>query len=46
MSALQATWTPDPFATQFDRRDDGSLILRPLGTLAATPPRLTDHLED
>jgi feruloyl-CoA synthase len=45
MSALQANWTPDPFATQFDRREDGSLILRPLGTLAPTPPRLIDYLE-
>jgi feruloyl-CoA synthase len=44
MSGLQASWTPDPFATQFDRRDDGSLILRPLGTMASTPPRLIDHL--
>jgi feruloyl-CoA synthase len=40
-----ANWTPDPFATQFDRRDDGSMILRPLGQLSPTPPRLIDHLE-
>ena len=33
MSALAASWTPDPFATQFDRRDDGSVILRPLRDL-------------
>ncbi|HEX6638079.1 MAG TPA: feruloyl-CoA synthase [Steroidobacteraceae bacterium] len=44
MSALQAGWTPDPFATQFDRRDDGTLILRPGGTLAPMPIRLIDHL--
>ena len=44
MSGLQASWTPDPFATQFDRRDDGSLILRPLGRLAPAPERLIDHL--
>ena len=31
MSALAASWTPDPFATQFERRGDGSLILRPAG---------------
>jgi feruloyl-CoA synthase len=45
MSALQAGWTPDPFATQFERRDDGTLILRPLGELGPTPPRFIDHLE-
>lgn len=45
MNEGAASWTPDPFATGFDRREDGSLILRPLGTLAPTPPRLIDHLE-
>jgi feruloyl-CoA synthase len=45
MEARAATWTPDPFATRFDRRDDGSLILRPLGELAPTPARLVDYLE-
>ena len=45
MNALAAGWTPDPFATQFDRRDDDSLILRPAGELAPTPSRLIDHLE-
>ena len=44
MSGLQSSWTPDPFATQFDRRDDGSLLLRPLGRLAPAPERLIDHL--
>jgi feruloyl-CoA synthase len=45
MNALPASWSPDPFATQFERRADGSLILRPLGELAPAPPRLIDHLE-
>src|SRR5690349_6414017 len=45
MNALRASWTPDPFATQFERRADGSLILRPLGTLAPAPARLIDYLE-
>ena len=40
-----ASWTPDPFATQFERRDDGSLILRPLRELAPYPARLVDSLE-
>ncbi len=40
-----ASWTPDPFATQFERRDDGSLILRPLRELPPYPPRLADSLE-
>jgi feruloyl-CoA synthase len=44
MSALAASWTPDPFATQFDRRDDGSLILRPLRELPALPSTLIDSL--
>ena len=40
-----ASWTPDPFATQFERRDDGSLILRPLRQLPPYPLRLVDSLE-
>ena len=44
MNVPVAGWTPDPFATGFDRRDDGSLILRPLGELASTPPRFIDYL--
>ena len=44
MNALAANWTPDPFATEFERREDGSLILRPLGKLGPTPPRLIDFL--
>ena len=44
MSGLAASWTPDPFATQFDRREDGSLILRPVLELPALPPTLIDSL--
>ena len=45
MIAGPANWTPDPFATQFERRDDGSLILRPLGELAPCPETLAGSLE-
>jgi feruloyl-CoA synthase len=45
MDALAPSWTPDPFLTRFERRDDGSLILRPQGELADHPPRLADSLE-
>jgi feruloyl-CoA synthase len=45
MTQGAANWTPDPFATQFERRKDGSLILQPLGDLAAYPRRLVDSLE-
>ncbi len=45
MNAVAASWTPDPFATQFERRDDGCLLLRPLGQLAPFPQRLVDYLE-
>jgi len=45
MTSGAAKWTPDPFATQFERRDDGTLILRPLGELARYPDRLASSLE-
>jgi feruloyl-CoA synthase len=45
MTAGAANWIPDPFATQFERRDDGSLILRPLGEIARYPERLVSSLE-
>jgi feruloyl-CoA synthase len=45
MSAVATGWTPDPFATHFERRGDGSFILRPLGELGSFPPRLVDSLE-
>lgn len=44
MIAPASNWTPDPFATQFDRRDDGSLILRPQGELGAIPETLIESL--
>jgi len=45
MTAVAASWTPDPFATQFERRDDGSIILRPVRELGPYPLRLVDSLE-
>ena len=41
--ALQ--WVADPFRTEFEWRSDGSLLLRPQGTLAQYPSRLMDFLE-
>ena len=35
MSRGAAGWIPDPFATHFERRDDGSLAI---GEIAARPP--------
>ena len=45
MNSDAAHWTPDPFATQFERGDDGSLILRPLGDLAPYPQTIASSLE-
>jgi len=45
MNAVAASWTPDPFATQFESRDDGSIILRPVRELGPYPRRLVDSLE-
>jgi len=45
MSEVAASWTPDPFATQFESRDDGSIILRPARELGPYPLRLVDSLE-
>jgi feruloyl-CoA synthase len=45
MTVAAASWTSDPFATQYERREDGSLILRPLGDLAPYPQRLASHLQ-
>ncbi len=38
-------WTPDEFATDFERRADGTMILRPRKEIEAYPARLTDLLE-
>jgi len=45
MKATAHGWTPDPFLTDFERRDDGSLLLTPRGALAPTPPRMMDALK-
>jgi feruloyl-CoA synthase len=42
---VATSWTPDPFATQFERRDDGTLILRPERELPPFPQRVADSLE-
>ena len=39
------SWTPDPFATAFERRPDGSLLLRPIRELGPVPRRLVDSLD-
>lgn len=41
-AALQ--WTPDAFATEVERRSDGTMLLRPRASIATYPPRLTDKL--
>jgi feruloyl-CoA synthase len=46
MASASTTWTPDPFTTAFERRDDGSLLLRPTGELKPYPPRWLDWLEE
>ncbi|HEU5133814.1 MAG TPA: feruloyl-CoA synthase [Steroidobacteraceae bacterium] len=45
MTAVASSWTSDPFTTQFERRDDGSLILRPVRELGPYSRRLVDSLE-
>jgi len=45
MTADALNWTPDPFATDFERRADGSMLLTPRQQLASFPPRLMDYLE-
>jgi feruloyl-CoA synthase len=44
MSAPAASWSPDPFATQFERRVDGSMLLRPIAKLGALPSTLIESL--
>ncbi len=44
-AAASTTWTPDSFTTEFERRDDGTLLLRPTGELQPYPPRWLDWLE-
>ena len=38
-------WTPDPFHTEVERRQDGTVLLRPSASLSSYPERLTDWLE-
>ena len=45
MNASASDWDPDAFATQFERRADGTLFLEPLGKLNPFPERLADSLE-
>ena len=44
MSAPALQWTPDAFATDVERRADGSILLRPLASIAPYPPHLLDKL--
>ena len=39
------SWTPDPFRTEVERREDGTIYLRPSEALSAFPERLMDSLE-
>ena len=43
--AVLPSWTPDPFNTRFERREDGTLFLYPEGRLATYPARITDWLQ-
>jgi len=42
--AAALPWTPDAFATEVERRSDGTILLRPRAFIAAYAPRLTDKL--
>jgi feruloyl-CoA synthase len=45
IDAAAGEWTPAPFLTDLERREDGSLLLRPRAVLGKYPARLTDTLE-
>ncbi len=45
MPNASTTWTPDPFSTAFEYRDDGSMLLKPLGKMQPYPGRVMDWLE-
>jgi feruloyl-CoA synthase len=45
MTEMAFGWTPDPFLTDFERRTDGTMLMRPRAQLGAYPLRLTDALE-
>ncbi|HET9446858.1 MAG TPA: AMP-binding protein, partial [Steroidobacteraceae bacterium] len=38
-------WRPEPFLTDVERREDGTVLLRPRAALGQYPARLTDPLE-
>jgi feruloyl-CoA synthase len=44
-AASAAEWTPDPFLTDVERREDGTMLLHPRAKLGKYPKRLTDTLE-
>ena len=44
MLATSRAWTPDAFATTFERRSDGALLLRPMSDIQPYPTRLLDWL--
>ena len=44
-SSRPLSWTADPFHTEVERREDGTLYLRPSQPLSAFPERLMDSLE-
>lgn len=45
MAAEVLSWTPESFATDVERRADGSIILRPRNELGEYPARALDMLE-
>lgn len=45
MQVEELRWTPDPFHTEVERRDDGTILLKPSAPLSAYPERLMDALE-
>ncbi len=45
MTASPVAWTPDPFATDAELRDDGAILLRPRKPLDQYPARTMDALE-
>jgi feruloyl-CoA synthase len=45
MTEMAFGWTPDPFLTGFERRTDGTMLMRPRAQLGTYPLRLTDALE-
>jgi feruloyl-CoA synthase len=42
---MASSWTPSPFACDVDRRDDGSILLRPTASIEPYLERVTDALK-